>query len=255
MHIEGNMRRVAILLCGQMRRFQDPAVLASLHSFFRLFDTVDIFISTWSDRGISYNHGQERRHGDEGDHITEAMLRATYPTLKAVAIHDLKTWETTLSGCWKSVYTEGFPWNGGHIRGTVVPQLFTLADANRLRKEYAEAHGIQHDIVIRCRPDTLFQPHSRSIYEATKPNTIYAINNKATGTYWPQRIYDIFFFGTAAAMDVVCDAYAHLDQLTAHPWQNGLHPRDCCRCLYVQARFQYGLAVVDMPVDLCTVVR
>ncbi len=250
--------RVAILLCGQMRRFQDADVLHSLHAFFRLFDACDVFVSTWSDRGVSHNHGDARLRGDEGDVITEAHLKAAYgPWLRGAAIHELKEWETRLEGCKKSVYTEGFEWNGAHIKGTVVPQLFTLWDANKMRNAFCAQTGLTHDLVIRCRPDAIFGHHVRSLYESAvgAGGRIYAINNRATGTYYPQRIYDIFFFGSAGSMDRLCGAWEHLDQLVAHPWRNGLHPRDACRCLYIQARFQHGLQVVDIPIDVCVVKR
>jgi hypothetical protein len=247
--------RVAILLSGQMRRYTDPEVLHSLQRFWSLFDAVDIFISTWSDRGVSYNHGDIKWRGDEAEAITEGELRRLYPQARSVAIHNLREWETALEGCWKTVYTEGFEWNGGHIRGTVVPQLFGIWDANRLRREYEAATGVKYDLVIRCRPDVVVTPHSRSVYESVVPNTIYAINNKASGAYYPQRIYDIFFFGSPAAMDCTCDAYQCLDVLVGHPWNNGLHPRDACRCLYIQARFMMGLGVMDIPADLCKVAR
>jgi hypothetical protein len=250
--------RVAVLMTGQMRRWTDPDVLQSIQRFFGLFgpiDTVDIFVSTWSDRGVSYNHGDVKLRGDEGDIVTAEAIRSVYPQVRGVAVRDRKEWEGTLQGVWKSVYTEGFEWNGMTIKGTVVPQLFGIWDANRMRKEYARTTGTTYDLVIRCRPDVVFRDFTRSLYESCVSNTIYAINNKASGTYYPQRIYDIFFYGSEAAMDVVCEAYEVLDKLVAHPWQNGLHPRDACRCLYVQARFVGGLAVQDILADVCAVKR
>jgi hypothetical protein len=245
--------RIAVLMTGQMRRWID--VQPSLQRFFGLFDNVDLFVSTWTERGVSYNHGAVQLHGDEGDRITAAALRAAYPQIRDIAVRDLKEWEAGLEGCWRTVYTEGFEWSGMKIRGTVVPQLFGLWDANRLRRAYAAQTGAVYDVVIRCRPDVVFSDFTRSRYESCVPNTIYAINNKMTGTYYPQRIYDIFFYGTAAAMDAVCEAYTVLDKLVACPWNNGLHPRDACRCLYVQARFLSGLTVCDVPVDICVVQR
>jgi hypothetical protein len=242
---------VAILLCGQMRQYNDPDVIESLRVYLGQFASVDIYVSTWSDRGVSYNHGHVCLQGDEGEQVTEATLRQYFPQIHSIRIHDTKVWEKGLQGAWKAAYTEGFTWSGMKIRGTVIPQLFTLWDANQLRKE----SGIKHDLVIRCRPDALFAGHAPSIYHFVSPNTIYAINNPSTGTFYPQRIYDIFFFGTAEAMDGVCGAYKNFNELEAYPWQNGLHPRDACRCLYIQARFFVNIAVVDLPIDICVIKR
>ncbi len=234
-----------------MRRYTDPDVLQSLKTYFARFPALDIFVSTWSDRGVSHNHGQAVYRGDEKDVVSESVIRQHFPQVRGVRIHDSAVWEAQLRGAWKTVYEEGFEWNGMQIRGTVVPQLFTLWDANEMRK----AAGASHDVVIRVRPDVLFRDHSRSLYDSVAPNTIYAINNRRTGTFYPQRIYDIFFFGTADAMDGVCEAYRNFDRLIEHPWQNGLHTRDACRCLYVQARFFGCTAVVDLDVDVCAVKR
>lgn len=247
--------RAAILLTGQMRRYTNPEVMYSMNAYFAMFEKADVFISTWSDRGVSYNHGDIKLRGDESEGITEQTLRSQYPNMVRCAIHDLRTWELTLEGCRKQVYTEGFQWNGGHIRGTVVPQFFGLWDANRLRRAYEREKGICYDIVIRVRPDVIFAPHLRSMYESITPNTIYAINNPISGTYYPKRIYDIFFFGTPAAMNGICEAYQEFEKLVNHPWHNGLNPRDACRCLYVQARFLGGAAVVNIPLDMCCVKR
>jgi hypothetical protein len=238
-----------------MRRYTDPDVQHSLHSYFTLFDHVDLFVSTWSDRGISYNHGDMRLRGDEGDVVTEEKVRRAFPQTRSVVIHELKAWEARLEGCWKQVYTEGFEWSGMKIKGTVVPQLFTLWDANEAKKRHEIQHGITYDLVLRVRPDALFVPHSRSLYERVATGEIHAINNPASGTFYPQRIYDIFFFGAPKAMDILCDAYKNLPVLLEHPWQNGLHPRDACRCLYVQARYVGGLGVCDIPLDICKVKR
>ncbi len=247
--------RVAVLLTGQMRRYTDPDVIQSLTAYFAMFSKTDVFISTWSNRGVSYNHGQVQTRGDEADEITEDFLRRLYPNMVQCAIHDFAAWEAALEGCRKQVYTEGFQWNGGHIRGTVVPQFFGLWDANRMRIAHERETGAYYDVVIRVRPDVIFAPHLRSLYRSLVANTIYAINNKRSGTYYPQRIYDIFFFGTPDAMNRLCQAYENFEILVTHPWQNGLHPRDACRCLYVQARFLNGMTVVDLPQDVCCVKR
>ena len=251
--------RAAILLCGQMRRYEDADVLNSLHRFFHLFEHCDVFVSTWNRRGVSHNHGNTIHRPDEEDIVSgEALQRAYGPWLRAAAIHDSGVWSAGLQGVPRQIYEEGFEWTGMKIKGTSIPQLFTLWDANRLRKDYERSTGTRYDVVIRCRPDVQFDEeeafHQRW-FRNIDPRTIYAINCRRTGAFFANRIYDIFFYGCSQAMDAVCDAYYQVEELVRHPFQNGLHPRDVCRMLYVQANQQYGLSVADVDCELCKVKR
>lgn len=252
--------RAAILLCGQMRRYEDADVLNSLHRFFDLFDVCDLFVSTWDVRGVSYNHGDVRHRADEGDAVSGETLRRAYGArLRSARIHDDAIWSAGLEGIARRVFEEGFEWSGMRIKGTSIPQLFTLWDANRMRKEYERETGARYDVVIRCRPDVLFSEEGlhRRWFEVVRADagTIYAINCPRTGAFYPNRVYDIFFYGSGAAMDAICDAYWSVDALVSHPFQNGLHPRDVCRMLYVQAVHQHGLKVADVDCEICAVKR
>jgi hypothetical protein len=255
--------RAAILLCGQMRCFDDPNVLQSVRGFFSAFDKCDIFVSTWSNRGVSYDHGSVRKTGREEDMIEESAIRAAYPDLvRSVRIHDIRGWEGGLDGERKKVYEEGFDWHGVKIKGTSVPQLFTLWDANQQRQQWVREQResgvvVKYDVVIRCRPDVVFGG-DRSWLESSLmlvPNTITAINCKASRTFWQSRVYDIFFYGDERAMNLLCDAYNMFDFLVVHPFENGLHKRDVCRLLYVQAAMLHSLQVRDLQYDACKVYR
>jgi hypothetical protein len=244
--------KAAILLCGQMRTWKYPAVLQSLLRFFAGFETCDLFVSTWDEQGVSYNHGTILNDQNSQQKITESSIRDTYPGVRDVAIHSLTAWESTLSTEYMRIYKEGFMWNGGHIRGTVVPQLFTLWDANRLRKAHERQSGTRYDVVIRCRPDVRMHIDAGQWIDGFPG--ISSINNPASGTFFPNRIYDIFFYGPSRAMDALCDAYNHLEFLEAHTFQNGLDKRDACRILRVQA-LVHDIPVRDIPFDVCHVMR
>jgi hypothetical protein len=244
--------KTAVLLCGQMRTWKDPDVLQSLLSFFAGFELCDIFVSTWDEQGVSYNHGAVVNGENSQQKVTDSLIRETYPGVKGVSIHSLAAWESALSPTYNQIYKEGFMWNGGHIKGTVVPQLFTLWDANRLRKAYERQSGTRYDVVLRCRPDA--RMHFSGNRWIDDFSGISAINNPASGTFFPNRIYDIFFYGPSRAMDALSDAYNHLEFLEAHTFQNGLDKRDACRILRVQA-LVHDIPVRDIPFDVCHVMR
>jgi hypothetical protein len=247
------MTRIAICLSGQMRTFDHPQVMASFRAFVASLGEVDLFVSTWSDRGISYNHGHPR-HDNAGRTITEEMIRETYAgfNLVSIQIRDYAEWQTRLRPTYATILREGFQWNGMRILGTVVPQLFTIWDANMLRR----ASGRDYDWVFRVRPDLMFDIGvSKGLLESCNPSAIYGINAPAAGVFWPNRIYDVFFFGGPAAMDVTCDAYNNIEAAIQHPFTNGLHPRDACRILYVCTAVLGGTVVRDLNRVVCSIHR
>lgn len=253
--------RVALLVAGQMRSVEDAAVRASLQRFlndsFGSEASVDIFVSTWSKHGISHNHGNGVPRSFEDDTVTASAVQrwfSPYGTVCDVTIHDLAAWEMGLSPAYHRVYTEGFHWCDMYIKGTMVPQLFTLWDANRLRTAHETATGKRYDVVLRIRPDVVFNSGLRpDEWTAEALCGISAIN--CEDAWYPQRIYDVFFYGSGRSMTYLCDAYNHLDALLAHPFDNGLHPRDACRILYVQAALIHGLPVHDLDRVICDIVR
>ena len=250
------MGRIALLMCGQMRTFDNPRVQASFRAFVAALGAheVDMFVSTWSDRGISYNHGhpEASRAMAPNATVTEEMIRAVYAGLNIVSvqIRDYAEWQTRLRPSYAAVLREGFQWNGMRIAGTVVPQLFTIWDANMLRR----AGGKSYDWVFRVRPDLVFEPLD-DLLAPLDPKHVHAINAPTAGVFWPQRIYDIFFFGGPAAMDVACDSYNHIDVAIQHPFMNGLHPRDACRILYVCTALMGRVPVRDIDRVVCKIHR
>ena len=256
------VKRIAICLSGQMRTFDHPAVQASFRTFLQgLGAHVDLFVSTWSDRGVSYNHGAHQNPNNASisplpqPKITEELIRSVYADLNVISvqIRDYAEWKTRLRPTYAAVLREGFQWNGMRIAGTVVPQLFTIWDANMLRR----GTGKTYDWVFRVRPDLMFdcRHNAAALLASLDPKHVHAINAPTTRVFWPQRIYDIFFFGGPVAMDVACDSYIHIDTAIQHPFTNGLHPRDACRILYVCTALLGGTHVRDIDRVVCEIYR
>jgi hypothetical protein len=254
------MGHIALCLSGQMRTFDHPRVQASFRAFVDSLNKagheVDLFVSTWSDRGISYNHGHTNTPSSlPSSEITEEMIRNAYAGLNvlSVSIRNYAEWQTRLRPTYATVLREGFTWNGMQIRGTAVPQLFTIWDANMLRRGSQRTY----DWVFRVRPDLMFDASVSipNLIASCDPKHVHGINAPATAVFWPRRIYDIFFFGGPAAMDVACDAYNNIDAAIQHPFANGLHPRDACRILYVSTALLGNVPVKDVDQVVCDIFR
>lgn len=246
--------RVALLLSGQMRTFDDPEVVKKYYELLIHPFNADIFISTWSNRGISWCHGSPSKSVDNSyENITIKHIKSVYTTnLIAVDIEDLGEYEKTIPDEIKDIYNNGFDWCGIHVKGTSVPQLYKIKKVNKMKTDYENTNGFKYDLVIRSRPDNIMTAPISSRY-LDKINThIYAIN--CPGTFYQNRIYDIFFYSSSENMDTLSDAYDNIKMLENDSFNNGLHKRDTCRLLYVHA-IQNGLQIVDIDYNVCFIKR
>jgi hypothetical protein len=239
--------RIALLLAGEMRTFDHPSVMKKLQDGLLSKHDCHIFISTWNRRGYSHGHGSGAPNATSEQEITEDLLRRVYQHfLKGFNIEEESLWAETLDDFRKEVYTSGFVWQGLNIKGTSIPQLYKIYDAHRLMKTFPSTY----DLVIRSRPDNLFQGLRDDFLD---PKRLYAIN--CPGAWYPKRVYDVFFYSGPEVMEVVCQAYHHCEEIIKDDFDNGLHPRDACRMLYVWAHVLNGIPVVDLPYQATVIQR
>jgi hypothetical protein len=248
--------RVAVLLAGELRTYDSPAVAAGLAThLFGLYDC-DVYLATWSHRGVSWAGGNAAVAA-AGAPDAET-LRAFYSYLGAsrvvsVAVDNLETWKASLPAPLAARCAEGYEWSGRRYPGSSVPQLFKIAQAFAALRAHRTASSGPYDVVLRARPDALFR--APAIPTPPKPDHVYAINCMYPHrTYWPRRIYDIYFYGDESTLETLVGTYRDHLVNEAHPFDNGLHPKDTCRLLYVQA-LRNGLNVVDIDYDVCMVYR
>ena len=90
----------------------------------------------------------------------------------------------------------------------------------------------EYDVIIRLRFDSLFTSEFKP--SLISQDTIYNINFGRA--YYPQRIYDIFFYGLPSDIKYVFCTWLYLPELIKNPFDNGLDKRDACRLLYLAAR-------------------
>ena len=254
--------RIAVLLAGEMRNFDNPVILAALSQHLFSKHTCDVFVSTWDRRGESYNQG----NGSGADAkalahraITAETVEATYKYIGArhveVKMEEERVWSSGLPTHLSTFYSRGYDWRGIHYKGTSVPQFYKIADACRMKSAYEAAGGFTYDLVLRTRPDNRFRIDFPAALKLPD-NVVCAINCKEPfNTFWPHRIYDIFFYGSSAAMNVVAGgAYDEYMDNVSHPFNNGLHAEDSCRLLFVQAA-RHGIRVGDLNYDVVMVER
>lgn len=215
-------------MSGEMRFFNHPLVVEGYKKFIEKYNP-DVFISTWDHVGLSMNHGYidpfEKKQVSDG---LEAAVQQTYLGCKSIEIENYNDWINNTSVDINRVLIDA-KYDTRTINS--YPQLYKIYRANQLKLQQEELNGYQYDVVVRLRPDSLFISDLQ--VEHTAPNTVYNINLK--GNFYPNRIYDILFYGDSSTMDIVSKAYVEYLQLIQDDFQNGLCKRDACRLLYLQA--------------------
>ena len=111
-----------------------------------------------------------------------------------------------------------------------------------MKKQHELENGFVYDVVVRCRPDFIFQIDVNPIVE---PNKIYHINSGIA--YYSNRVYDVLFYGDSESMDKLTSSYKYFEELVYNSFSNGLDQRDCCRILKVCC-VKENLEVIDGPI-------
>lgn len=238
--------RTALLISGEMRNYKDPEIVNSFQKIINDLNC-DVFISTWSVYGYSYNHGSGTPYTYSKNTVILDDIQKTYKNIKSIEIEDESTWLSTCDPVYKDIYRKGFIWEGQNIRGTVVPQLYKIFRANELKKKYEEENNFIYDLVIRSRPDNLHYGLLNKDY-LQDLHKIFAINHFPH--YYPNRIFDIFFYSNSKNMDILSNAYHELLENIDNTIDNGLNKYDACRILYVQA-IKNNIPVFDLPYIPC----
>ena len=246
--MQKNKIKVAVCLSGEVRHFTHDLVVEGFQKYIQTWNP-DIFISTWDHLGRSMNHEYiSPREVKEQQEDLQLYIKQTYPGIKSVEIENYNRWIDHMP---KDEYNLAY--SDLYFSRTInsYTQLYKIYKANSLKICYEKEQGIKYDIVLRVRPDNLFiRPLA---LEEVRQKTIYNVNLGGEA-YYPNRIYDMFFYGRSSEMDIVCNSYLKYKELLYSPFNNGLCPRDTCRLLYLQA-INSGLSVESTKDRSCDIYR
>lgn len=232
--------KVAVLLAGEMRNFDNALMLQMNEKYlYDLYDC-DLFISTWDKRGSSTYNGTITNKQYTDTSITETQLKSLYKNVKGINIENYEIWLDNLPMEHKQIYDKGLlvPWSGKIIKCSIFPQFYKIWDANEMKTKYEMENNFKYDIVLRFRPDVwLIEPIPMTyLYEyanhMSTQNKIWTLNPPKI--FYPNRVYDIFFYGDSDTMNKLCHAWKNILSLINHKFDNGLLNVDSCRSLYVQ---------------------
>ncbi|EHT4088238.1 hypothetical protein KX058_004474 [Escherichia coli] len=247
--------RVAILYCGQLRNFDNSELLKMNFDNILSRFNCDIFASVWDERGYSLHHGQAEpsiysKNKDISESKIHNLLSHSGCTVRGVEIENFDIWIASQNKNIKKLYHEGLHFGDKVVKATAFPQLYKIFKANKLKKDFERQHNFRYDLVIRMRPDMGFVEsipdfclYDELAMSSNNSKNIYHLNPPKI--FYPNRIYDILFWGKSENMDYICDSWNNIQNLLDDKFDNGLPVVDCCRLLYVQA-LRSHLKVVDV---------
>lgn len=138
-----------LVLFGQMRTFDSDLITESYNKYLSGYGKIDLYISTWSDRGSSYRHGNHDINIKSTELITRDQIYSYYSkfnffNIKDIVVEDFTTFLDTLDDKIKDLYNTRF--NIHTPVSTSIPVSYKWQTIiNRIKDEY--------DQVIVTRPD------------------------------------------------------------------------------------------------------
>jgi len=239
--------KIAVCISGELRTFNNQLVIDSYSKFIEKYSP-DVFLSTWDHIGESMNHAYIDPSTSKNKRINiKSEILNTYNNIKSLKIENYNEWFNSLDEAVKSVV-----FRDNYFSRTInsYTQIYKIYDSILSKYEYENNNNIKYDVVLRVRPDNLFILDLE--LDEVLSNTIYHIN---IGTaYYPNRIYDIFFYGDSDSMNTIAETYLNFETLLKYEYDNGLCPRDSCRLLYLQAKLN-KLQVLSTKNRCCDIYR
>lgn len=196
--------KIAVCLSGHMRDFDRK--FASLHECLVRDNDADFFIHTWETFGYSVNNpGSMAQYGRDGfdrrsPRIDSTHVHDLYNPVSLV-VEDFEKFEPAINRE-ASYFTR-------RREGTRVENLISLHRkiflTDRLRQDYEEMSGVRYDVVVRARPDLLYEREVR--FDEHDLSLVTTPEELSFGV-----VSDAFAFGAPDVMTRFCGFYPRMKE-------------------------------------------
>ena len=230
--------KIALCVSGQMRTFDNPGII-SLNKKLVNKLSCDVFISTWSNRGVSLWSQVGRpdmidlQNAFLVDSITEEKIMKSFDNVRAIEIENYDDFNNKIGNIdIKDLLNNDFN-SRYNNKISSYPELYKIYKANRLKQAYEDSGNFKYDVVIRTRPDIAHINTDIDVHFHDLADSVYHMNTDSTFFPLP-RIYSLFFFGNSKTMDIISDSYNAFLELVAMDSCHHLPAFDSPRLLYNQ---------------------
>jgi hypothetical protein len=214
--------KIALLFSGQVRNIEKEYFKRSLTNFIG-DNECDIYISAWSNSGVSLNHGIKNLKNFENNINVEEYLQILFEgfNVKKVLIEDFTLWKKNLSEEYQNIQeSEEF----SYLTINGLPQLYQIYKSYQIYEDLNE----DYDLVFRVRFDSIFT--STFVESADGKDSINHINFGRAE--YSNRIYDIFFYGKPLIVKNIFNTWIYLPTLIKNKNITSMDSRDPCWLLY-----------------------
>lgn len=166
------------------------------------YSQCDFFIHTWDisepkcwhfDSVGSRLHGQNIPKVTDGYKLCDELVRCYDGKFKGIKVNSLSSWRDTTMGD----YTNN-----------ISPLWYSWQESVKLKQQYEESKNFNYSLVLKLRPDILFEPNRRietEINHYLKNPKIFYANGFA-----PVRIDDVFFYSHSKIMDTASQFFQYM---------------------------------------------
>lgn len=239
--------KVALLFSGQYRTIPSDVFLRSIETLVKGIDH-SIYVSSWEESGISMDHLNKVPLIQREKNL-DLKIKSLFSDFNLVKVEfeNYFQFKSSLDKRYKKILN-----STKFHKGTIhsLPQLYKISRSYRL----FEAEKENYDLVFRCRFDSVFL-HPLKLFPLNKfgeSNNLYNINFGRS--YYPNRVYDIFFGGSVDSMSFLDNLWNEIPDLIDNKFDNGLDKRDACRLLFLSATNK-NHSVDTFDVRICDVYR
>jgi hypothetical protein len=222
-----NNVKVALLLAGQFRTCDNDVVKNSIKKFILECFDCDLYIETWSNRGVSFCHGNvdEIESKKSSQLIDDSIILETFGDCD-FHIENYSDWCDGLNDQYKMMLQKSAPLHLGCL-----VQLYK----KKIGIERIIKSNKKYDYVIVTRPDVFYWEKIPLEEYQDDSETVYNINLPGSYLFYPNRIYDIFYMSTFKNVVKMSEAYDEIPNLLGDPYRSNLNAYDCCKMLYIHA--------------------
>ncbi len=239
--------KVAFLFSGQYRRIQNDYFKYSLSTLTKDLD-YSIFSFCWEEEGKSLNHSDKLSKIKKIDDVNSLIKKLFNDfNLENYASQSFLDFQENLPNNYLNILN-----NKKYHKNTIhsLPQIYTLQKCYELIGDKLN----NYDLIFRCRYDSIFL-HPLNLYPLEKIMNDQILYNINFGrSFYPNRVYDIFFGGSAKSMDFLSDIWIKTPHIISNKFSNGLCKRDACRIIFYSS-YLHGNKTKSFDTRICDIFR
>ncbi len=239
--------KIAFLFAGQYRYIPSQLMKYSILQLTNSLD-YDIFCYSWDEPGESLDHRSKipniRHDNDSFDKISNIFSEFNLQDIKT---ESYSNFINNLPPSHKKIFN-----SKSFHKGTIfaLPQIYTISKCYKLLNKKEQ----KYDLIFRCRFDSIYL-HPLKLYPLEKfLNSPDLYNINFGRSYYPKRIYDIFFGGSNKSMIFLDKIWDNIPNLVENNFNNGQDKRDACRLFFLSA-ISSDIKIKSFKTRICDIYR